>query len=782
MNTIPITLTVSKTDYSLDLSVDTVSDIPMTMDTAIQIVNGHTYQGDYTVTPTESEQVLETQDLVMENDLTVEAIPSDYIGTDVPRKDSDDMTVSGPTVTAPAGYYEEASSKSVASGAVSVPNTSMTVTPSIDVSTSGLITALVSSTKTVSPSVTEGYVTGGTPGTVTAIGTNTSQLDTQASATISPTESEQTAVTSGKYTTGEVKVGAIPSNYVGSSVIQRSSADLTASGDTITAPSGYYASNASKSVQSGTATTPATSITANPSVSIDSNGLITATVSASKSVTPTVSAGYITSGTPGTVTVSGTGTSQLTKRTSSSLTASGATVTAPAGYYPASASKAVSSGTEGTPTATKGTVSSNQVSVTPSVTNSEGYIAGGTKTGTPVTVSASELVSGTKSISANGTGIDVTNFASVDVAVPAGTPNLQSKSKSYTPTESAQTETVSSDAGYDGLDEVEITVGAISSTYIGSGVTQRDSSDLSASGATVTAPSGYYANAATKTISSGTATPATSISDTGATVSTGTNTLTLSKTVSNTPQVSAGYISAGTAGNTSVSLTASVNTRTSSDLSASGATVTAPAGYYASNATKTVTSGTAGTPTATKGTVNNHSVSVTPSVTNTTGYITGGTKTGTAVSVAASELVSGSETKTANGTYDVSNLAQIVVNVSGGGGVSTDTKTTTASNYPTSLSFTSMKGEPKMFTVRLNAQVSSSGSTTYYYIVDITSHGTTTHGNCFRIGSTRRVDNITSGYSWSYSGTTLTVTSSAASRSASPGAFYNGSYELMYVY
>ena len=118
----------------------------------------------------------------------------------------------------------------------------------------------------------------------------------------------------------------------------------------------------------------------------------------------------------------------------------------------------------------------------------------------------------------------------------------------------------------------------------------------------------------------------------------------------------------------------------------------------------------------------------------------------------------------------------------GGGSVSYDTKTETASNYPTSLSFTSMKGQPKFFVVRLNAQVSSSGNTTYYYIVDIASNGTTTHGNCFRIGGTRRVDNITSGYSWSYSGTTLTITSSAASRSASPGAFYSGSYELMYAY
>lgn len=76
--------------------------------------------------------------------------------------------------------------------------------------------------------------------------------------------------------------------------------------------------------------------------------------------------------------------------------------------------------------------------------------------------------------------------------------------------------------------------------------------------------------------------------------------------------------------------------------------------------------GTAGTPTATKGTVSNHSVSVTPSVTNSTGYITGGTKTGTAVTVSASELVSGSETKTENGTYDVTNLSQLVVNVPSG--------------------------------------------------------------------------------------------------------------------
>lgn len=77
--------------------------------------------------------------------------------------------------------------------------------------------------------------------------------------------------------------------------------------------------------------------------------------------------------------------------------------------------------------------------------------------------------------------------------------------------------------------------------------------------------------------------------------------------------------------------------------------------------------GTAGTPTATKGAVSNHSVSVTPSVTNTTGYITGSTKTGTAVSVSASELVSGDKSITANGNnIDVANYSTVSVNVSGG--------------------------------------------------------------------------------------------------------------------
>ena len=122
-----------------------------------------------------------------------------------------------------------------------------------------------------------------------------------------------------------------------------------------------------------------------------------------------------------------------TARDSSDLTVSGATVNVPAGLYSSAASKSVASGTAGTPTASKGAVSNHSVTVTPSVTNTEGYIAGGTKTGTGVKVSASELVSGNKAITPSETaqsGIDVTNFKTASV-------------------------------------------GAISSTYVGSGVTRK---------------------------------------------------------------------------------------------------------------------------------------------------------------------------------------------------------------------------------------------------------------------------------------------------------------------
>ena len=133
----------------------------------------------------------------------------------IATKTSSDMTASGATVTAPAGYYASSASKSVSSGSAKTPATTVTANPTISVNSStGLITATTSATKSVTPTVTAGYVSSGTAGTITVSGSKTSQLSTQAATTITPTTSSQTAVAAGKYTTGAVTVGAIPSQYI----------------------------------------------------------------------------------------------------------------------------------------------------------------------------------------------------------------------------------------------------------------------------------------------------------------------------------------------------------------------------------------------------------------------------------------------------------------------------------------------------------------------------------------------------------------------------------------
>ena len=112
--------------------------------------------------------------------------------------------------------------------------------------------------------------------------------------------------------------------------------------------------------------------------------------------------------------------SAVPQRDSTSLTSTGQVVHVPAGYYASAASRGVANGTAGTPSASKGAVSNHSLDVTPSVTNTTGWINGSTITGTPVTVSASELVSGDLAINANGNNIDVTNYETVSVNVPAG--------------------------------------------------------------------------------------------------------------------------------------------------------------------------------------------------------------------------------------------------------------------------------------------------------------------------------------------------------------------------
>ena len=128
-----------------------------------------------------------------------------------------------------------------------------------------------------------------------------------------------------------------------------------------------------------------------------------------------------------------------------------------------------------------------------------------------------------------------------------------------------------------------VTAYADGTKYTGS-IATKTSSDLTASGATVTVPSGYYSSQASKAVASGSATAPATISGTSATVSTGNNTLTLSKTISVTPSVTAGYVASGTAGNSAVSLTASVTTKAAATITPGTSNQTIASGTYLTGA------------------------------------------------------------------------------------------------------------------------------------------------------------------------------------------------------
>ena len=321
------------------------------------------------------------------------------------------------------------------------------------------------------------------------------------------------------------------------------------------------------------------------------------------------------------------------------------------------------------------------------------------------------------------------------------------ETKTATPSETAQV--ITPDSGYDGLAEVD--VAAIPSDYVGSGITSRSSSSLTASGATVTAPAGYYESSATKTVASGTAgtPPATK-----GTVS--------NHSVSVTPSVTntTGYIEGSTKTGTAVTVSASELVSGTVNITASGNT------DVTNYATASVASGSA-TASATKGTVNNHSISVTPSVTRTAGYVTAGSANGTAVTVSASELVSGSQTITENGTVNVTNLAEIVVAVEGGGGtVQIGTKTATPSTASSSIQFTGLSGNPTSFVVTSSADVATNTSGVTAVVFD----GSALHGQTM----TTQVEADT-GFTKSYSNGTLTITATTAQ-------FRANAYKLVYTY
>ena len=121
------------------------------------------------------------------------------------------------------------------------------------------------------------------------------------------------------YADGVKYEGSIPTN---------TSSDVTASGDTVSFPAGYYASAQSKTVPTGAATAPNSVSGTSASVSTGTNTL---TLTKSVSVTPEVTPGYVSEGTAKSVSVSLT--ASVTTKAAATITPGTSDIEIAAGTY-----------------------------------------------------------------------------------------------------------------------------------------------------------------------------------------------------------------------------------------------------------------------------------------------------------------------------------------------------------------------------------------------------------------------------------------------------------------
>lgn len=258
-------------------------------------------------------------------------------------------------------------------------------------------------------------------------------------------------------------------------------------------------------------------------------------------------------------------------------------------------------------------------------------------------------------------------------------------------------------------------------------------------------------------------------------------------------------------------ITGTIVTKTSTDLIASGATVTVPAGYYNIQATKSVASGSATGPSSLNGssatistgtniiTLTKTGVTTTPTV--SAGYVSAATASTATVALTASVTTKGAATITpgttnqtiASGTYltgtqtiagdtnlvpsNIRHDVDIFGNT-GTFGMKVDTIATTLSDRATSITFTGLKTRPLFFSVGTTSDITMSRS--YRNIVNICYDGTNTHCDTYYLsggnsGYGRYFNTVT----WTYNNGSITITSAGT---GTTGYFYVGTWKIIYCY
>ena len=142
---------------------------------------------------------------------------------------------------------------------------------------------------------------------------------------IDPTDA---TLSSGSELLDGVKAHKADGTLVTGQIQTKTGDNLSASGDTVTVPAGYYAAQATKAVDAGSASVPGTISGTSASVTTGTNTL---TLSKTITLTPTVTAGYVSSGTS--VNSQVTLTANVTTKAAATLQPGTSAVTIAAGTY-----------------------------------------------------------------------------------------------------------------------------------------------------------------------------------------------------------------------------------------------------------------------------------------------------------------------------------------------------------------------------------------------------------------------------------------------------------------